>query len=637
MEAAINAADPAEAVNVLVKLLINAEIAADDEQRLRETAGKLADVKARPLAARIKSARAEHGRARAAEGRDRATATRKDGRIRLAAPLPDAERLPVVRAIDEVLCGVDEAEPPMRGMDGEPVEIRVRAPLLLHELSSVGANQVKTKQSTRLPAPEMPLLTKHNKISMAHVVERYIEYETGGSDRSPPRSVAISPAFIEHFMGFRESRLPRVGGVVTAPLVLPDGRLLATQGIDVARGLVFRIPPELLRLIPDGQAPSKDRVAKALDYLVNDWLCDVATTFTGKCVLIAMALTIIERPLLPERPAFFVTAGKRGGGKTTALSMAVLAVTGRKPAAAAWSFNEEERRKALVAYLSEGLAAVIFDNVPLGSTISCPTVEKILTADTYSDRILGQSATMTVPATTVLCFTGNNIGPKGDLASRSLVTRLDVDRPDPENRAFKHADPVAYTLENRGQILRAFYVVLRANPQLVDPKAPKTRFKTWWHLIGSAMEHAAACLVEAETNQILDAESAQAPAERIDFGAIFRDVEGEDEEATSLGDVLDALKDVWPTGYFAAGDVFKMIENPQDGEKDKADRAKAFFVQQSGKSGETLSAMKIGRRLGNMVDTPIEFEGRMLKLVKAPKASTATVRREPASYHVRVL
>ena len=42
----------------------------------------------------------------------------------------------------------------------------------------------------------------------------------------------------------------------------------------------------------------------------------------------------LERVLLPERPAFFVTAGQRGGGKTTCLIMIVLAVTGKRPPAA---------------------------------------------------------------------------------------------------------------------------------------------------------------------------------------------------------------------------------------------------------------------------------------------------------------
>jgi hypothetical protein len=632
IDAALTASEPAEAANVLVGMLLDGDVEPDEEQRLRETASNLSGVKARPLSAKIKAARAEQARARAKEDRDRTAATRRDGRMRLPAPAPDAERLPIVTAIDEVLCSIEECEPPMRDMDGDPVEVRSRAPMLLHELTSIGANRVETGQTTRLPAPELPLLSKHDKYSMAHLIERYIEFETPGGDRAAPRPVALPPAFVDHYMAYRESALPQVGGVVTAPLVLPDGRMLARQGVDVARKLVFRIAPQLLRLVEDVDRPSDAKVARALDYLMNDWLCDVATGFQGKCILIALALTIVERVLLPERPAFFVTAGKRGGGKTTALMMVILAVTGKKPAAAAWSFNEEERRKALVAYLSEGLAAMVFDNVPLGTTISCPTVEKILTAETYSDRVLGQSVTMSVQAFTVLTFTGNNIGPKGDLASRSLTARLDVDRPDPENRPFRHADPVAYTVENRGKILRALYTILRGNRQLREPKAPKTRFKAWWHLVGSALEHAAGCLVANPST----ADDGQSPAEPIDFATIFRDLEGEDEEAASLGDVLDALHDVWPSGYFAASDLLKLIADPMEREEEQSRRVKEFFRQRVDRRyGEELTTMKVGRQLGAMVDTPIEHQGRTLKLIRKPL--TEGGRRGAASYHVRLV
>ena len=372
-------------------------------------------------------------------------------------------------------------------------------------------------------------------------------------------------------------------------------------------------------------------MARALDFLVNDWLCDVATSFTGKCVLIALALTILERVTLPERPAYFITAGKRGGGKTTAIMMVILAVTGKKPPAAAWSFNEEERRKALVAYLSEGIAAMVFDNIPLGTMIACPTVEKILTAETYSDRILGHSETMTVQAFTVLSFTGNNIGPKGDLASRSLQARLDVERPDPENRPFRHADPVNYTIENRGKILRALYTILLGNKQLREPKPPKTRFKAWWHLVGSSLEHASSCLVAFEALNI----ATEVTASPLDFSAIFREVEGEDEEAASLGDVLDVLHEVWPTRYFTAADVLKLIEHPQDGEKDLAERAKAFFKQQSGTAD--LTSMKVGKRLGAMLDTPIDYEGKTLKMVRLSKPDNPTARRLAASFIVKVI
>ena len=48
---------------------------------------------------------------------------------------------------------------------------------------------------------------------------------------------------------------------------------------------------------------------KAMEYLTDTWLVDVNTTYFGKCVAIATAMTIMERSLLPERPVFGFKAG----------------------------------------------------------------------------------------------------------------------------------------------------------------------------------------------------------------------------------------------------------------------------------------------------------------------------------------
>ncbi len=632
VDAAMMAADPTEAADVLMHMLAIADIEPDEEQRLRELAMSRAKVKARPLAAKIKAALEERARQQSAFNQEYAAATRLDRRVRLIVPLPDAERLPVLRSLDEVLTAVDEDEPPMRDLDGQPVEVRARPPMAMHELTSSGSNQDETTK-TRLPAPVLPLLTRHDKHSLAHMVESHIEF-VQESDKGGTRSVALPPVFVDHFAAYRDSRLPRVGAIVTAPLVMPDGTLLATPGLDRARNLVFRIEPRLIEMMPAAEYRTPDGAAGALDFLCQRWLCDVATDFQGKCVLIAMALTIIERVLLPERPAFFVTAGKRGGGKTTALAMVILAVTGRKPAASAWSSSEEERRKAVLAYLAEGLPAIVWDNIPVGTTIACPTIEKVLTAESYSDRVLGQSANMTVPAYTVMSFTGNNISPRGDLASRSLMTRLEVDRPDPENRTFTHADPIAWTVENSGAIVSALYMVLLSNAQLKPGRAAalKTRFKPWWHLVGSAVENAATALVDRQSSLMKEARYATA----IDFGKLFAAVEQDDEEGSTLADVLDVLNQQWPARAFQASEVATFINEPMQGEDDGATVLRGFFDAGGRRGAAAITPIVVGRRLGAVAGAPVFVGDQVMRLDRSSPAKPGA-RKTVALFQVRVV
>jgi len=460
---------------------------------------------------------------------------------------------------------------------------------------------------------EAGLISSHNRYSMAHVIEKHIEFYAE-SETSGRRPVALPPVFVDHFLNWRDSAMPEVEGVMTAPLVLPDGTLLAPVGLDRDRKLVFRIEPALLKLLPKPDECTPEACGEALDFLINTWLVDVTTDFIGRCNLVAEAMTILERVLFPERPAWFITAGKRGGGKTTAQTMVVLAATGKKPPAAAWSPSLEERRKAMFAYLSEGLAALVWDNIPLGTVISCPVLESVLTTDHWTDRQLSVSKTPIVQAFTVMAFTGNNVGPGGDLASRVLKVDLVVDRVDPENRTFTHPDPIAWTLDHRGEILRALYTIMLGNKQLkAGPDAQQsTRFKAWWRLVGSAIENAAVAMMAAQTGQELDETVKR--AEAIDYNDVFKTVEDTDEVAASVSDVLEALYiDMKSYGRtaFEAAHISELVNGIETDEHVQALRQ---FIDPSGRKIGSITAKSVGWRLKTIVGTPVVVGDKVMTL-----------------------
>jgi hypothetical protein len=202
---------------------------------------------------------------------------------------------------------------------------------------------------TRLPPPEQWVLSKMSEMEVAEMIEEHIDYYTVDEDGTR-RSVHLPTPFVRHFMKRSDRVLPTVVAIATSPIVLADGGLLAPDGLDRLRGIQFIIQDELRSVILQRKDCAPERVKAAMEFLCDQWLVDVATDCAGKCTIIAAALTLIERTLLPDRPCFFVTAGRRGGGKTTSLTMLIMAVTGLWPAAAAWSTNEEERRKALMSY-----------------------------------------------------------------------------------------------------------------------------------------------------------------------------------------------------------------------------------------------------------------------------------------------
>jgi hypothetical protein len=447
---------------------------------------------------------------------------------------------------------------------------------------------------TTLPAPKQWALVKMNEMETAEMIERYIDYVDKNG-----RSVHLPMPFVRHFMKRKDS-LPVVVSIAVLPIVLADGVILAPDGLDRERGIMFIIEKALRAVLPDREDCNDDAVREAMRFLCDEWLCDVAADHAGKCTLVAAALTLIERNLLDNRPAFFVTAGRRGGGKTTTLVMLIKAIMGIWPAAAAWSPNEEERRKAILAYFMAGLTYILWDNIPRGSQIGCPHIERSCTAAYYSDRKLGVSEMVATAASTIHLFTGNNIAPRGDLASRSLQVRLVVDRPDPENRKFKHPDPIGWTDAHSAEILRALYTILLGNPALKAPRnaAGKTRFKMWWRLVGSAVEHAARL-----TDQPLD------------FKKLFLDQEQDDEETADLANALHALHQQWPL-TFNANNVANLINADQTNPNSTTLREFLF-----GKTapGSTVSPKAVAKRLKAHLDAPVADGDNTLTLRAQPE------------------
>jgi len=444
---------------------------------------------------------------------------------------------------------------------------------------------------TKLPPPEQWVLSRMNEMECAEMIEQYIDYVDKDG-----RSVHLPTQFVRHYLQRRDGALPTLAAIATLPIVLADGALLEPDGLDRDRGIMFIISKELTTIIPRQKDCTDKAVKKAMRFLCEEWLCDVAADYTGKCTIIAAALTIIERSLLDERPAFFVTAGRRGGGKTTLLTMLIMAVTGIRPAASAWSINEEGR-KALLSYFLYGVPYILWDNIARGSQIGCPHIERSCTAKFYIDRKLGVSEAVATAASAIRLFTGNNISARGDLASRSLHIRLTVDRPDPENRDFRHPDPVGWTDDNRAEILRALYTLLLGNPQLKTARnAPgKTRFKMWWRLVGSAVEHAAK--VHAPKLK----ESTE--SEEIDFQKLFlKQEEEEDEDSAALVDALTWLAEMWPEGFHAT-DVAELLNGLSI---DPGALALREFLYPGTSQGSAVSARSVGKRLAAHVDEPIK-------------------------------
>jgi hypothetical protein len=598
--------------DTLCEVVDASNLEADEVQTLIELAAKRGKLGRRVLTRRLQADQIQRTRIRRqAAALAKQAEGELDQRVRRSMPPPDGALTQVVVDLDNVLSEDDTECPPMRRPDGTLVELRTEAPFDLHQLAANGSNAEESNSSTQIPAPAEPLLVSMTPITVERMIERYIIFVKTPRWEAPYEAALPTP-YIKAFMEMpgSESKLPHVNAVNTAPMVAANGAFITGEGLDRDSGLYHAIEPALRDCLPKGDI-TKDEVRAAVRWLCDAWLVDVLTDTQGKLVTIGVALTIIERLLLPIRPAFLISAGLRGGGKTTLCHMVWMAILGRMASAASWSPIQEERREALFAHFRQGVAGLVWDNITNGAEISCPEVEKALTNPTIRDRILGVSQGAVVPTNPIQIFVGNNIKLAGDMASRGAQIRLTTDDPHPEDRTVQHADPIGWTHDHRAEILKCLYTILtfgcRNRPA---GQVGKTRFREWWALAGWPIELAAMLI-----------------GKQLNFPAVFKATEAQDTKVAGIAAALVLLRDTFEdvnSGWFRARDIRALLDDgararelvrmsPQlsrPKEEAAITRARDFLemvAELAGRAHANPLTQIIGSALGKIVDHPVRL------------------------------
>ncbi|TWT70012.1 primase-helicase zinc-binding domain-containing protein [Crateriforma conspicua] len=249
-------------------------------------------------------------------------------------------------------------------------------------------------------------------------------------------------------------------GIISAPTIRPDGSILQRAGYDERTGLLYK-PCGKFPRIPE--KPSREDAMKAAGELL-----DVVKDFpfqedADRSAWLAMVLSMIGRSAVDGCvPMFAITANVRGAGKSLLADAASIISLGRPAARKTYSTDDNETRKAITATAIEGLPAVLLDNID--RTIGGASLDAALTATTWSDRILGSSATTgELPLTTVWAATGNNLRFGSDIARRVLPIRLASPLESPEERTdVEHPDLLGFIAENRPRLAAAALTILRA-------------------------------------------------------------------------------------------------------------------------------------------------------------------------------
>jgi len=285
-------------------------------------------------------------------------------------------------------------------------------------------------------------------------------------------------------------RFPSLEGIVSAPTLCVDGRVLTRPGYDAASGLF------LLPSVADFPAlpthPTLDDARAAFTVLTEavydfPW---VGNRSIHRSAAIAALLTLAARYAIQGNiPAFAVRSTTPGSGKGFLVDTIATSGTGLPAPRFPQVRDDEEERKRLFSIAMAGENCVHIDNVtmPVGS----PTLNMVVTSRSIYDRVLGKSETPHCPWNSVVFFSGNNIGFRGDFVRRVVPIDLDPNMERPEERTgFLHPHPVAWARTNRPALLTAALTILTAHAEAGRPQAPVApfgSFEEWSAIVRAAL------------------------------------------------------------------------------------------------------------------------------------------------------
>lgn len=294
----------------------------------------------------------------------------------------------------------------------------------------------------------------------------------------PPRDVCESILAMPPAGAF-----PRLAGIRSAPVFLPNGRLLAQDGYDPASGLLMR-----LRGLDGVRAdmPVREALAWLLDELLGDFpFADEA----GRAHALALLLEPFVRPMIDgPTPLYLIDAPVRGTGKGLLAAACCLVATGRRPDVMALVRSDaEEHEKRITALLLVGAQWVLLDNV--NSLASAP-LAAVLTAKHWRGRRLGKSELIDVPNDATWVATGNNVHLSDELARRTIPIRLDPGVERPEYRTgFRHPDLLGWTAANRARLVSACLSLVQAWIDAGRPEGQVTlgSYEAWTRTMGGIL------------------------------------------------------------------------------------------------------------------------------------------------------
>ena len=323
---------------------------------------------------------------------------------------------------------------------------------------------------------------------------RWVSIKTEASGEITKKNAQPTIELMKDLLVADLDSFPVLEGIVEIPTLRADGSLLVTNGYDPESRLLLNVPEDLH--IPEvAEMPTADDIARAVEML-DDLFSEFPFVEDGsRANAYGLLLSMVCLPSIPGLlPMAVVTAPRSGSGKSFMVKAAHKVATGRnaptKPSPGGG--REEEFRKSLTAALNADEHLIFIDNV--AGKMNSPVLERALSSEELSDRLLGVSTNVTLTQHVVWVMTDNNVELGGDLPRRCYMIKLDPKMADPSTRVFKRPDDdLAWVTDHRGELLWACFTLARnwfAQGKPLPDGVPFASFDGWRIFVGGILQAA---------------------------------------------------------------------------------------------------------------------------------------------------
>lgn len=214
-------------------------------------------------------------------------------------------------------------------------------------------------------------------------------------------------------------QLRRLIGLARQPYFRPDRTFIMEPGYDAETGILASFDPDAFALPEPTEANARAALAELKGLLFEFHF----NTDTDQAATLCAMLTGTVRSSLPMAPAFSISASSPGSGKSYLASLICPFAGPGDPLNMSYPMNNEEATKLCLSVGFTQPAALLFDDMPT-DWLAHGALNRMLTSETMSERVLGTNKVATVPSDALVIGTGNNIRPLKDMARRVVSIYL---------------------------------------------------------------------------------------------------------------------------------------------------------------------------------------------------------------------